>query len=80
MADFWNKIGDTPVWVFGALGALAFGYRAMRKSTEPHNLSLTNMGVESCVGYAVCAAIPIVTPVVVIGIGYEDYCRRVKKD
>jgi hypothetical protein len=80
MEDIWNKIGETPVWVFGAIGALAFGYRAMRKSTEPHNLSLANMCLESCIGYAACATIPVVTPVVAIGIAYEDYCRRVKKD
>ena len=76
MDDFFNKLGETPIWVFGALGAVALGYRAMRTQAEPQNLNLTSMGIESCIGYAVCAAVPVVTPIVVIGVGYEDYHRR----
>lgn len=80
MENVFNTIGETPIWVWGTLGALAFGYRAMRKSDQPHDLDLTHISLSSCIGYAVCASVPVVTPIVLGGVGYEDYYRRRKAD
>jgi hypothetical protein len=38
MENFWKTIEETPFWVYGAIGAAAFGYRAIRKSKDPKNL------------------------------------------
>ena len=73
-----QRIEETPLWVWGVVGALAFGYRSLRNSNKPTNLSLTSIGIDSCVGYAVCVTIPVFTPIAVIGIAYEDYHRRSK--
>ena len=75
-----EKIGDAPMWVWGAIGAIAFGYRTLRRDSKPHDVSLMNASVDACIGYAICASIPVITPVIVLGVGLEDWHRSKRHD
>lgn len=76
MNSFLHNISETPIWVWGIIGATAFGYRTLRSMTKPENLNLAALCIDTFAGYMMCSMVPLLTPVIVIGIGYEDYCKR----
>lgn len=62
--------------VGGLVGCTALSYHKLRSFKNPANIDLFDLTISSLIGYVIGSSLPVLTPVLVVGVLYEDYHRN----
>ena len=77
MSQFKQYFKDFHLW--GSIGGLALGYRAIRTYQERNRrVDLFDTGLVTCVGYVIGEILPITVPVIVMAVAFEEYQRQTR--